>query len=266
MPTETHNAPIVGESSSHTLDDLKNRREQEAEFRVAQLLLETYFRDDQGNLKPWLFPQLLSITKAWRRECLTLKDDTFPQLLLWVEFATRAAEKVYQSIVSSAAGEKLLKPILYPYDTEGSTRHVDFDTARPVYPTRPDKCHISHVVADTTSWEQKFAQTLEEIDEVAVYCKNHNVGFTIPYTINGDNKSYYPDFLARVQSGGVEWNLILEVTGQKDAKKETKVATARNLWVPAVNNHGTFGRWAFLEITDPWNAKQDIAEFLRSLS
>ena len=77
---------------------------------------------------------------------------------------------------------------------------------------------------------------------------------------------FYPDFLARIHKDGAEWNLILEVTGQKDAKKETKVATARNLWVPSVNNHGTFGRWAFLEITDPWNAKKDIAEFLRSLS
>ena len=262
VPTETHNAPIVGASSHHTLDDLKQHREQEAEFRVAQLLLETYFRDDEGNLKPWLFPQLLAITKAWRRECLTLKDDTFPQLLLWVEFATRAAEKIYLSIVSSTRGEKLLKPILFPYDTEGTTRFVDFDTARPVYPTRADRCHISHVVADTASWEQKLAQTLEDIEEVSAYCKNQNVGFVIPYTINGDNKSYYPDFLARVRRNGTEWNLIIEVTGEKDAKKEVKVSTARNLWVPAVNNHGTFGRWAFVEITDPWNAKNDIRGFL----
>ena len=24
----------------------------------------------------------------------------------------------------------------------------------------------------------------------------------------------------------------------------------RSLWVPAVNNHGGLGRWAFLEVTD----------------
>ena len=100
------------------------------------------------------------------------------------------------------------------------------------------------------------------MDEVGAYCKNHNVGFTIPYTINGENKNYYPDFVARVRNSGSECNLILEVTGQKDAKKEAKVSTARNLWVPAVNNHGTFGRWAFLEITDPWNATKDIRNFL----
>ena len=76
----------------------------------------------------------------------------------------------------------VLKPILRPYDTVGSTRYVDFDTTRPVYDHAPDKCHISHVVADTESWEQKLAQTLEDMDEVVRYVKNQNLGFTIPYT------------------------------------------------------------------------------------
>lgn len=58
-------------------------------------------------------------------------------------------------------------------------------------------------------------------------------------------------------------NLILEVTGEKKKDKEAKTATARDLWVPAINNHGGFGRWAFLEITDPWNAATEIR---RSLS
>lgn len=262
VPTETHNAPIVGESSSHTLEDLKGRREQEAEFRVAQYLLETHFRDDSGNFKPWLFPQLLAITKAWRRECLTLQDDMFPQLLLWVEFASRAAEKIYRSIVAASSGEKRLKPILYPYDTEGTTRFVDFDTARPVYPTRADKSHISHVVADTESWEQKMAQALEELPEVESYCKNQNVGFIIPYTLDGENKNYYPDFLVRIRRQNQICNLIVEVTGEKDAAKDAKVSTARNLWVPAINNHGGYGHWDFIEITDPWNAKKEIAAVL----
>ena len=42
-----------------------------------------------------------------------------------------------------------------------------------------------------------------------------------------------------------------------------KVATARTLWVPAINNHGGFGRWAFLEIDDPWDAGNNIRSFLR---
>ena len=40
--------------------------------------------------------------------------------------------------------------------------------------------------------------------------------------------------------------------------KAAKVSTARTLWVPAVNYHGGFGRWAFLEVSDPWDAQRTI--------
>ncbi|MCU0981905.1 MAG: hypothetical protein MUF25_22360 [Pirellulaceae bacterium] len=53
-------------------------------------------------------------------------------------------------------------------------------------------------------------------------------------------------------------NLIVEVTGAKDKDKEAKVSTAKTLWVPAVNSAGTWGRWAFVEVGDPWNAKKEI--------
>ena len=45
--------------------------------------------------------------------------------------------------------------------------------------------------------------------------------------------------------------------------KAAKVATAHTLWVPAINNHGGFGRWAFIEISDPWNAKNLIRASLK---
>jgi len=41
-----------------------------------------------------------------------------------------------------------------------------------------------------------------------------------------------------------------------------KVATARTLWVPAINNHGGFGRWAFLEIGDVHRAEAMIRALL----
>ena len=44
--------------------------------------------------------------------------------------------------------------------------------------------------------------------------------------------------------------------------KEAKVDTAAKLWVPAVNAEVTFGRWDFLEITDPWNAQTLIRRYL----
>lgn len=33
--------------------------------------------------------------------------------------------------------------------------------------------------------------------------------------------------------------------------------------IPAVNNHGGFGRWEFLEIVDPWDAQNTIRAFLK---
>jgi type III restriction enzyme len=272
LPTKTENAPIVGESSIHTLDELRSRREQEVVFLLAKLTLEKYFRQDgthkidksevhqfDSEVQSWLFPQIAQITTRWLRECVTCKDNTFPQLLLLTELAHDATNCIYTAITASEASEKNLKPILRPYDAIGSTRYVDFDTARPVYATDPTKCHISHVVADTESWEQKMAQALEDMDEVVAYVKNHNLGFTIPYTLHGEQKNYIPDFIVLIRDDQPDrLNLIVEVSGQARKDKAAKVATARELWIPAVNNHGGLGRWAFIEISDPWDAQNTI--------
>ena len=259
IPTKTENAPIIGEKSIHTLDDLKAHREQEVAFLLSKLVLEKYFQDEAGSSKPWLFPQILRVSHEWIKRCLYLSDNTFPQLLLLREFAHGASDKIYQSIVAGDGGDKRLMPIPRPYDTIGSTRYVDFDTTRPVYTTSPEKCHISHVVADTDSWEQKMAQALEEMEEVVSYVKNHGLNFTMPYILNGEEKNYYPDYIVKIKGkDGEIVNLIIEVTGEKKKEKAVKVATARNFWIPAVNNHGGYGRWGFIEITDPWDAKNAI--------
>ena len=152
-------------------------------------------------------------------------------------------------------GQARIKPILRPHKGEesGTTRFVSFDTTKPTYATHPDRSHISHVVADTGSWEQKMAQVLEDLDEVECYVKNQGLNFTIPYMLNGDQRQYFPDFIVRCRSG---LNLIVEVSGEGRKDKAAKVATAQTLWVPAINNHGGFGRWGFVEVTDPWDAHE----------
>jgi type III restriction enzyme len=267
IPTKTENHPIVGEASIHTLDDLKRRRDNEVAFLLAKLTLEKYFRLDgekrtqesgshrfDPDVQGWLFPQVLTIARQWLSECVTCKDNAFPQLLLLIEFAHDASDRIYKAIVASSEGTPTLKPLLRSYDPEGSTRYVDFDTVKAVYATNPAKCHVSHVVADTDSWEQKLAQTLEDMTDVAAYVKNQGLNFTIPYTLNGENKQYLPDFIARVS----DLNLIIEVSGEARKDKSAKVSTAQTLWVPAVNNHGGLGRWAFVEVTDPWDAQSTI--------
>jgi len=266
-PTKTEVEPIVGEGEVHTLDGLRAVREQMVAFEVAKRTLEKYFQGLDGDPRPWLFPQVLHLTRRWMQECLTLKDNAFPQMLLFHRNLDDAADKIHRAIATSRSGEKTLKPILRSYDPVGSTRFVDFDTTRPTFKTRADRCHVSHVVADTGSWEQKTAQSIEEMDEVVAYVKNHNLGFTIPYTIDGEERQYVPDFIVRLDDGhGKEdpLNLLVEVSGEKKRDKAAKVSTARNLWVPAINNHGTCGRWAFLEISDPWDTKNTIRAMLAS--
>jgi type III restriction enzyme len=92
------------------------------------------------------------------------------------------------------------------------------------------------------------------------------LGFAIPYTFSGQEHAYIPDYLIHLEDGhGSDdlLNLILEVSGEAKKEKATKVATTRNLWVPAINNHGGFGRWAFIEIVDPWDAKNTIRAFVQ---
>lgn len=106
---------------------------------------------------------MFAIARRWLAQCVTLKDDTFKQLLLFAENAHDAADRIYQAIVLADPGEKRLLPIAKPYDTLGSTRYVSFDTIRPTYRTEAARCHVSHVVGDTESWEQKLAETPEDM-------------------------------------------------------------------------------------------------------
>jgi type III restriction enzyme len=271
VPTTTEVAGIVGETEVHTLDDLKAQRPKTVAFELAKLVLDRYFQypdsaDGDGMVqgpRPWLFPRLVEISRSWMAECVTCQDHAFPQLLLLHEYRSDAAERIYHSIVRTAGGDRRLLAMLKPYDTVGSTEWVDFDTSKPVRQTDPDKCHVNYTVADSR-WEHVLDLTLEEIPEVLRYVKNQGLGFVIPYSLDGQPKAYYPDFLVDLDDGrGSDdpLHLIIEVTGERDRAKQIKVDTARTLWTPAVNNAERFGRWRFVELTDPYEG----ADLIRSI-
>ncbi|GMU65391.1 MAG: hypothetical protein AMXMBFR36_16650 [Acidobacteriota bacterium] len=264
VPTRVENAPMVGEISIHDLEDLKHRRLQEVDFRLARLLHQRRFPD-----QPWRFPELLRVVRAWRSECLELKDRVFPQYLLFVEIGMKAVERIGRALSAEGTTNPRLLPIAAPYDPVGTCRHVDFPTVKSVWPTRADKSPVSHAVCDTRDWEEKVAESLEGVPEVLSYVKNERLGFEIPYELGGEKRAYRPDFLVRWDDGrGADdpLHLVVEVSGEKLEEKEAKVATARDLWVPAVNNAGTWGRWAFYEIHDPWSCQKELRSFVLSLS
>ena len=256
--------PIVGEMEIHTLDGLRDLRMQTVEFTIAKRTLDNHFRDDGGGERPWLFPQLVRITRDWIAQCVTpyLKDNAFPQMLVFTEYSHAAADRIRQAIVAGTTGEKRLLPSLRPYEPIGSTDYVYFETTKTCYDAT--KSHINRVVQDS-GWESKLADVLESMPEVAAYAKNQGLNFKIPYTYEGRAANYVPDFLIRLHDAASTSDddlltLVLEVTGEAKKEKQAKVATAEHLWVPAVNNWGGAGRWAFLEVTDPWDAGNLIRE------
>ncbi len=262
---------------------LKKFRLQETEFYLAKVLMDNYLCDTEKDAKWWLFPELLRITRRWMKDCVTYKDNTHPQFFHIGEIARKAAFRIHMGILNAEkqsenedfknnGSEKTFIPIFSQSSRlkgrTGSTTDVLFETSRPTWETKPDKCHISHVVADTESWEQKTAQALEQMDEVVTYAKNHNLGFTIPcINHNGESRQYVPDFITRIlsgESGSTDGNvnLILEVSGMPREDKVQKVNTIKNMWLPAVNGSSEFGKWDFLEITDPWNIQNTIRQYL----
>lgn len=263
VPSKVEVDPIVGLPDVHTLEALRDQREATVAFNLARRTL-SYLVED-GDDQPWLFPQLLPICRDWMRQHLVCKDNTFPQLLLLTANLHRAAETVYKAIVRGTIGEKRLLPLLRAYEPVGTTADVAFDTTKPVISTA--KSHLNYVVADTDTWEQKMAEVLESMSEVESYVKNQGLGFTIPYTFEGERANYVPDFIVLLRDGGEQpLNLIVEVTGESKRAKKAKVETAEALWVPAINHDGRFGRWAFIEITDPWDAENQIRAAILGLS
>lgn len=268
VATWTENAPVVGRTAEHTLDDLKGKRGQEIAYSIAALVLREYFPATPGDKdasRVWLFPQLLGIVRRWLAECLDLKDSTFPGLLMLGPKRHAAAAKIHRAIAAAAPGEARVRAQLPDLERTGSTaRMPSFDSVRTRWATRADRCHINYVVCDS-DWEAKFAQTLEQTPEVLAYAKNQNLGFFIPYTYEGEPGRYYPDYLLRVNDGRGPadlLNLVVEISGQDLEQKQAKVDTATKLWVPAVNAERAFGRWAFLEITDPHDARNSLRRFL----
>ena len=131
------------------------------------------------------------------------------------------------------------------------------------------KSHINYVVADTHSWEQIAAKTLEEIPEVECYVKNHFLDFRIPYLLNGKEHQYIPDFIARIVTPkGDAINLIIEISGFSDdieGSKDAKRQYVSGYWLPAANNLAKYGRWDFIEIDDIDNIKKILKDKIQQL-
>lgn len=250
------NQGIAGQAEEVDLKELRLARPQRVAFEIARVLVTRHLTGLGDDPKPWLFPRLVELAKQWLDECVTFSDDAFCGLLLISAGKHRAAEKLFGALLRQEdSPREELRPMLRPFDSEGSTAEVTFVTRKHV--VGATKSHVNFVVLDGAkgnSWEEGVAAILEGHGKVAAYVKNDHLGFEIPYVHEGRSHAYVPDFLVRLvddsYSDGVARTLIVEVSGSHKSPGPTqaKAATARDEWCTAVNNHGGWGRWGYVEI------------------
>jgi type III restriction enzyme len=264
VPTKTLNEPLIGESTFLGFDAERKYRDRSVAYQVAGHTLRTFFRDEDGAVQVWRYPDLLRITEKWMSEYLICSGGVPKQILRWPSLAQRAAERIARACTPSKAGEEAIRPILNAYNQTGRTGYISFDTARTtLFATRADKCHLNYVVYDK-DWEAGFAARVEEMDEVVSYVKNHNLHFEVPYLHNGEPHRYRPDYIVKLDDGhGPDdcLNLVVEIKGLRDDVDATKAETIRKIWIPAVNNTRRFGRWDFIEFQ---STPYDVAGAIRA--
>jgi type III restriction enzyme len=271
VPTWVEMGGVVGQKELDEGDPTKYRS-QEVAFALAKRILDVNFNtvDDK---RPWLFPKLVEMCREWIEEKVVVKGGySLGYLMTITEARVLAAEQVWGAIIRQTDNRReRLRPMINRFDPVGSTGEVDFLTRKRTVPA--DKSEVSHVTLDGkdgNTWEQLLAAELELNKNVRSYVKNDHLGFTIPYVHKGRSRSYVPDFLVRLkrpEGEDFDRTLIVEVSGSQKSPGPTKAkaTTARDSWCVSVNNHGGFGRWGYVEMTDPHDFKARLQDAIQLL-
>lgn len=159
---------VMANALSNTTDimEVKSHRElRDAQviFHLTKSLIKWHFSDEERNPQFQKFNKLKKIVEEWYKTKLIVIGDTDPDLkrlaVYWDE--KTVADDINYGILSQQRGRDKILPVLNYYNPFGSTKYVNGNTTKPVYHTV--KSHVNYVVADTESWEQICAKTLEEL-------------------------------------------------------------------------------------------------------
>ena len=270
IPEETILSTPIGEDIKVLKKDYRELRDAQVVYVLTQRLIQQYYTDHEKGREFQLFGQLKRIVEKWYDSQVEIiggdgSKEIRRLVIFWNQKET--ATSIYEGIRRANTDKEKIKAILNYYNPTGSTRYVFGATSKEVYPTV--KSHVNYVVADTDSWEQIAAKTLEELPQVVRYVKNHFLDFKIPYLVGATEHTYIPDFIAVVKAGdGREINLIIEISGMSNDRlghKDFKRKYVTDFWLPAANNLETYGVWDFIEISDIDNIKAILIQKINSL-
>ena len=260
-PSVIRNAGIIGETVNLNLMHTRDLRHSTLLYHLTQRLLYSKWRDPGEVPKLHLFGQLKRITRQWLDDCLTCKGGTYPAQLMYQELADMTCSRITAAITLATQNkDQPVKALLDPYNSIGSTRHVNFNTSKTArWQTNPLKSHINWVVLDS-DWEAEFCRVAEACEHVICYVKNHSLGLEIPYRYGSETRQYRPDFIVQINDGDDDpLNLIVEIKGYRREDAKEKKLTMESYWVPGVNNLKSHGRWAFAEFVDMFEIEQNFA-------
>lgn len=273
VPTMTESADVLGGTEVDVDDSLSEVRPQRVAYALAQQLLSAHMAVLDDGIPTWRFPRVVQICRDWLTHCVDVAPGfTIGLLLSRAELRATAVEAIYGLISTQGDSRRgTIRPILRAGDPQGDTGNISFATRKAIEPA--EKSELSAVTLDGrggNTWEQLLAGACERDDDVAAFAKNDRLGFTIPYVHEGRAHDYVPDFLVRlVRAPGEAFDrtLIVETSGSQKSPGPTieKANTARDRWCGAVNNHGGFGRWGYIEITNPVGVREQLASAIEAL-
>jgi len=259
--TETTNSGIIGAQVDLNLVHTGDVRPSQVLYELTSHLVLHRWREAGEDPKLHLFGQLKRIAKEWLDNYLICEGGTYPTQLKYQTLADMASQKIINAINRQYVGTQAIKAEPDPYNPTGSTAHVNFNTSkRSRWMTDPHRCHVNYVLLDS-DWEAEFCRVAEKHPRVRSYVKNDGLFFEVPYRFGSAKRRYRPDFIVRVEDGHGEddlLNLIVEIKGYRGEDAKEKKSTMETYWVPGVNNLGTYGRWAFAELTEVYRIASDF--------
>ncbi len=273
-PSVTHNAGIIGEGADMNLKHLEDKRRSELVFTITARLIETKYREAGEEAQNHLFFALKGITRQWLDSYLVCNGGTYPAQLMDQQLSDMACSRISQAITRHFVGTRPITAILDPYNPEGSSSQVRFNSSAPLrWETKANRCHINWAILDS-HWEGEFCRVVESHPNVVSYVKNHNLGFEVPYQWGSQTRHYRPDFIVMVNDGHGDddlLHLVIEIKGYRGEDAKEKKATMDTYWIPGVNALQKYGRWAFAEFTEIYEIESDFSgkveeQFLKVLA
>lgn len=263
--------PVVTDDFvKHTREEYyKSVRPQQIVFRLAQMILNDLIEGESGSIsreraelrfraRHQLFPELVGIVQNYIDAKVQFKSNLDARELGLEIYARQVVERICDNILPAASKKGKLIAVPNKFRPFNSTADVNYQTTRRVLSLT--KSHLNRAMIQS-DLEAKAIEILEDMDCVEYFTPNdRQVGLAVPYDLDGECKTYEPDFVV-VMSGGKK--VMLEIKGVGGKRWDENAIYAKNAaakkWCEAVTNIGKYGEWAF-EISENLQKLRSVLE------